>query len=600
MDKEDDNHSEPQTYSPPRLHTLRDLLCAPSEPDSDRPAILNLLNAENNDKDTPAATASTLRTVTVSHAALRRRALRFGAALRARGYSRGAVVCMVMPNCGAFVEAFFGVTAVAGMVAAPLNPGYTADEFAFYVADCEASVIIVPSSSSPSKLSGGGGGGDDEPAPIRVTAASLGIPIIEYEEDGDGDGDGDGEGDVSKDEVDSDAPPQEDDTALFLHTSGTTSRPKGVPLSHSNLASSIINIAQTYYLTPADRSLLVMPLFHVHGLMAATLATLATHGTVIVPPGGKFSASLFWPSALAGRPTWFTAVPTMHQILLARANKDYDRERVRAECPLRFIRSCSASLAPAVLHRLEQTFETPVVEAYAMTEAAHQMTSNPLPQDGERKPGSVGKPQGGVSLCIMDDDNVQVQPGTIGHVCVRGTSVTKGYHRNEKANKESFTSEGWFNTGDQGVLDKTGFLTLTGRTKELVNRGGEKISPLEVDAALLAHPLVKEAVSFAVPDDMYGEEVNAAVIPIGVASSGSSGGNDQSDQQDGTAATAASEVDTLTEEALATFAKTKLAPFKIPKRFFFCDDLPRTATGKIQRRIVAKHFLDKAANTAKS
>lgn len=589
MGNEDDTQLEP--YSPPRLHTLRDLLCTPSEPDSDRPAILNLLNTENADKDTPAAAASTLRTITVSHAALRRRALRFGAALRARGYARGAVVCMVMPNCGAFVEAFLGVTAVAGMVAAPLNPGYTADEFAFYIADCEASVIIVPSSQS-SKLGSDG----DEAAPIRVTATSLGIPIIEYEQDVDGEADVEGDG-SKDDEVDSDVPPQKDDTALFLHTSGTTSRPKGVPLSHGNLASSIINIAQTYYLTPADRSLLVMPLFHVHGLMAATLATLATRGTVIIPPGGKFSASLFWPSALAGRPTWFTAVPTMHQILLARADKDYDRERVRAECPLRFIRSCSASLAPAVLHRLEQTFETTVVEAYAMTEAAHQMTSNPLPKDGERKPGSVGTPQGGVSLCIMNDDNVQVPPGTIGHVCVRGTNVTKGYHRNEKANMESFTSEGWFNTGDQGVLDETGFLTLTGRTKELVNRGGEKISPLEVDAALLAHPLVKEAVSFAVPDDMYGEEVNAAVIPIGGTSDVTSTSNTE---QDASTATASSEVDTLTEEALTTFVKTKLAPFKIPKRFFFCDDLPRTATGKIQRRIVAKHFLDKAASAAKS
>lgn len=295
--------------------------------------------------------------------------------------------------------------------------------------------------------------------------------------------------------------------------------------------------------------------------MAAMLTTLATGGTVIFPPGGKFSASVFWPALIEGGATWYTAVPTIHQILLARADQDYPSDPPK----LRFIRSCSASLAPAVLQRLEQRFCTPVLEAYAMTEAAHQMTSSPLPKHGERKAGSVGTAQGVVKVAILDQENREVAVGIVGEVCIRGENVTSGYQNNPPANEISFAG-GWFHTGDQGMLDADGYLTLTGRIKELVNRGGEKISPLEVDATLLAHEAVKEAVSFAVPDEKYGEEVNAAVIFKEGASIG---------------------VDVLDRFVLA-----RLAPFKVPKRYFVCDDLPRTATGKVQRRFVAKHFLD--------
>lgn len=295
--------------------------------------------------------------------------------------------------------------------------------------------------------------------------------------------------------------------------------------------------------------------------MAAMLTTLATGGAVVFPPGGKFSASAFWPALVEGGATWYTAVPTIHQILLACADKDYPHDPPK----LRFIRSCSASLAPAVLERLEQRFRAPVLEAYAMTEAAHQMTSNPLPKYGERKLGSVGVAQGGVTVAILDEENKEVGTGVVAEVCIRGENVTPGYQNNPPANETAFAG-GWFHTGDQGMMDAYGYLTLTGRIKELVNRGGEKISPLEVDAVLLAHEAVEQAVSFAVPDEKYGEEVNAAVIfkegvNIGV-------------------------------EDLERFALNRLAKFKAPKRYFVCSDLPRTATGKIQRRFVAKHFLD--------
>jgi acyl-CoA synthetase (AMP-forming)/AMP-acid ligase II len=339
---------------------------------------------------------------------------------------------------------------------------------------------------------------------------------------------------------------------MFLHTSGTTSRPKGVPLTHGNLMASLGNIVRTYGLGPDDTSLIVMPLFHVHGLLGATLSTLRSGGTVVVPT--RFSAASFWPQACAHRVNWYSAVPTIHQILLARADQ-HDEPRPA----LRFIRSCSAALAPAVLAQLEARFGAPVLEAYGMTEASHQMASNPLPP-AARKPGTVGRGTG-VEVVILDDQGRVVPPGIPGEVSIRGSNVMRGYHNNPDANTQSFTN-GYFRTGDQGVIDADGYLTLTGRLKELINRGGEKISPLEVDATLLEHPAVAEAVTFGVPDPKYGEEVHAAVVLKAEAS----------------------------PQDLASFCRDRLADFKVPRQIYITDSLPRTATGKIQRRHVAAHF----------
>ncbi|HEV3122669.1 MAG TPA: acyl--CoA ligase, partial [Isosphaeraceae bacterium] len=347
-------------------------------------------------------------------------------------------------------------------------------------------------------------------------------------------------------------PPRGDDVALFLHTSGTTSRPKGVPLTHANLYTSLRNIADTYALSPDDVSLIVMPLFHVHGLLGATLSTLHRGGTAIVPQ--RFSAASFWKEAREHGATWYSAVPTIHQILLARADQDG-----APRSGLRFIRSCSAALAPSVFAELEARFGAPVLEAYGMTEAAHQMASNPLPP-GARKPGSVGRGTG-VEIAILDEKGNARPPGALGEVSIRGENVMHGYRNNPEANAQSFAS-GFFRTGDQGHLDEKGYLTLTGRIKELINRGGEKISPLEVDGILIEHPAVSEAVCFAVQDPKYGEEVNAAVVlkaPV-------------------------------TEGEIVRFCRERLADFKVPKRIHITDSLPRTATGKIQRRHVAAHF----------
>jgi oxalate---CoA ligase len=285
----------------------------------------------------------------------------------------------------------------------------------------------------------------------------------------------------------------------------------------------------TYKLTPEDRTMLVMPLFHVHGLLAGFLAPLLSGGSVIVPP--KFSATEFWDDFITHKANWYTAVPTIHQILLKNPPP-------RSKPKIRFIRSCSSPLSPTTFHQLEETYNAPVLEAYAMTEAAHQMTSNPLPP-GKRFPGSVGIGQG-VEVKILDQDGNEVKRGAEAEICIRGENVTKGYLNNPEANKSSFTKGGFFRTGDQGKMDKDGYVFITGRIKELINKGGEKISPIELDNVLVRHPAVSEAVSFAIPDEMYGQDVGVAIVL-------------KSGQK-------------LGEDELRKWVAEKMAKFKVPKK----------------------------------
>jgi acyl-CoA synthetase (AMP-forming)/AMP-acid ligase II len=458
--------------------------------------------------------------------------------LQTLGLGRGDRIAMALPNGIEIITTFFAVTAAAA-TAAPLNPAYTTEEFRFYLEDIEAKALIVPP-----------GRGEQARA-----AAPAGTLLIEAALTTDGQ--------VRFDLLSSPSSsrnhtePTANDVALFLHTSGTTNRPKGVPLSHTNLLVSAANVAATYALTPADVSLCVMPLFHVHGLVASTLATLRSGGTVVVPT--RFSASAFWSTVKAHRATWYTAVPTIHQVLLTRA--DGDHAPASGTSGLRFIRSCSSALAPATMAAMEARFGCPVLEAYGMTEAAHQMASNPLPP-ARRQPGSVGRGTG-VQIAIMDEIGACLPAGSQGEVVIQGGNVTRGYHNNPEANAAAFTN-GWFRTGDQGMLDGDGYLTLVGRLKELINRGGEKISPREVDEALLTHPAVAEAVCFGVPDAKYGEEVAAAVVL----------------RKD------------VSEADLITHCRERLATFKVPKTIFLVTQIPRTATGKIQRRAVAAAFVN--------
>jgi acyl-CoA synthetase (AMP-forming)/AMP-acid ligase II len=467
---------------------------------------------------------------TMSRGELLRLVDRTGGALRTFGIRRDQAVAMVMPNGPEMAAAFVAVASWA--TAAPLNAAYRADEFDFYLGDLDAKALIIQ-------------GGPDSPA--RAGAARRGIPLIELTADERGPA---GSYTLSVPFADAGAArPAPDDIALVLHTSGTTSRPKIVPLSQRNLAASARNIAQTLALTPQDRCLVIMPLFHIHGLVGALLSSLSAGASVHCPPG--FNALKFFAWLDQCEATWYTAVPTMHQTILARADRNAD---MIARRRLRFIRSSSASLPPQVMKQLEQAFGCPVIESYGMTEASHQMASNPLPPR-PRKAGTVGI-AAGPEVAIMGPDGRLLDRGQIGEIVIRGDNVTAGYANNPKANAEAFTN-GWFRTGDQGVMDAEGYLSLTGRLKEIINRGGEKIAPREVDDVLMDHPAVAQVVTFAVPHDKLGEDVAAAVV-----------------LREGRSAT---------EQELRSFAAARLADFKVPRKIVFLPEIPKGATGKLQR-----------------
>ena len=446
------------------------------------------------------------------------------AALNRLGLGRGDRLAMVLPNGPEMAASF--VACACAVTAAPLNPAYREDEFHFYMADLKARALLVEEGSV---------------SPAIAAAQRLGIPVFtldQYAITGE-----------TVSVISKQGPAEAEDVALVLHTSGTTSRPKIVPLTHTNLLASAANIQRALKLLPQDRCLNIMPLFHIHGLVAAVLASLHAGACVFCAPG--FNALKFFGWMEEARPTWYTAVPTMHQAILSRATRN--AEIIKAN-PLKFIRSSSASLPVPVFHSLEQAFNCPVIEAYAMTENAHQMTSNQLPP-GKRKPGFVGCASG-PAVAIMSVDGRLLAAGEEGEIVTRGPNVTLGYENNAKANAEGF-AHGWFHTGDQGFMDADGYLKITGRLKEIINRGGEKVAPVEVDEILLEHPAVHQAVTFAMPHGKLGEDVGAAVV--------------------------LREGMKVSERELRDFASQRLAAFKVPRRIMFLEEIPKGPTGKLQR-----------------
>jgi acyl-CoA synthetase (AMP-forming)/AMP-acid ligase II len=468
----------------------------------------------------------------VTYQSLRDQVAAMADAMASLGVGRGDRVATVLPNGLPAIVSFLAAS-VAG-TAAPLNPGYREDEFSFFLEDTAAKILLVPGDGAPD---------------ARKAAEGRGIPVFSLEMDERGFVRIAGVTNGKKASA-----PSPDDIALVLHTSGSTGRPKRVPILHRNITASTRNIVDHYSLTSDDVAMCVMPLFHVHGLVASTLSTLLSGGTVVAP--NKFNPLSFWRTVRDSGATWYSAVPTIHNLLLSRAGN----ERPAGSEGLRFIRSCSAALPPEMMAKMEQVFGAPVLEAYGMTEASHQMSSNPQPP-ADRKPGSVG-PGTGVKISIMDDAGNHLPAGERGEVVIQGPNVVLGYENNPEANAKSFTN-GWFRTGDQGFLDEQGYLMLTGRLKELINRGGEKIGPREIDEVLLSHPAVAEAVAFGVPHPTWGEEVAAAVVLK----------------------------EQLNEATILAFCKERLADFKCPKKLYIIDTIPRTATGKIQRGAVAKAML---------
>ena len=463
-----------------------------------------------------------------SYQMLREHCQNIGRQLASQGLTHTDRVAIVLPNGPEMATAFLAVSSY--MSAAPLNPAYKQSEYQFYLEDLKPKLVIVAQGSDN---------------PVRKAAAGLHIPVVEAVI-----GDDMPAGLFTLFDTEQDIEPASaSDEALVLHTSGTTSRPKVVPLLQSNILASAQNISAALELSADDHCLNIMPLFHIHGLIAVLAASMFKGASVCCSSG--FNAIGFMELAKQQQISWYSGVPTMHQAILLRAKR---QPQAAQDLNLRFIRSSSASLPPAVFDELVEMFGCPVIEAYGMTEAAHQMTSNPLGA-GKQKAGHVGiitSPQ----VCIMDEAGTILEQGAEGEVCIKGDNVTPGYENNDAANASSFT-HGWFRTGDQGVFDADGYLKITGRLKEIINKGGEKVSPLEVDNILMEHPAIQQVVTFAVADKMLGEEIAAAVV--------------LADNQN------------LTEAELKAYASEHLTKFKIPKHIRFLDEIPKGATGKLQR-----------------
>jgi acyl-CoA synthetase (AMP-forming)/AMP-acid ligase II len=471
----------------------------------------------------------------LTHGGLRALAAETVRALNALGIGRQDRVAMVLPNGPEMAAGFVAIG--AGACTAPLNAGYKHDEFDFYLGDLNARALVIQHGME---------------SPARAVAAARGIPILELVPDAAGPAGGFtlvAPAGLAHAAAGQAGTARADDLALVLHTSGTTSRPKIVPLTQRNVTASAYHIAEGLALTPGDVCLNIMPLFHIHGLIAATLSSLAAGAAVCCTPG--FNAFRFFGWLSEANPSWYTAVPTMHQAILGLAKR---HQATIAAGRLRFVRSSSASLPPQVMQALEETFAVPVIEAYGMTEAAHQMASNPLPPRA-RFAGCVGI-AAGPEIAIMNDDGAIQPSGDLGEVVIRGRNVTAGYENNPDANAKAFT-DGWFRTGDQGYLDAQGYLRLTGRLKEIINRGGEKVSPLEVDTVLMDHPAVAQCLAFAMPHPMLGEEVAAAIV--------------------------LREGHSATDHELRDFAAIHLSQFKVPRHIVFLEEIPKGATGKLMR-----------------
>ncbi len=476
-----------------------------------------------------------------SHAELRRTVKAVADQLAGFGVGRGDAVAIIMPNGPELVAILLATMSVAS--AAPLNPAYTEPELRFYLEDLNAKLLICPATGFEA---------------ARFVASSLEIPVMTVDFDV-----ASACGVVSMTApahaataTENAAHNEADDVILLLHTSGTTAKPKLVGLSRSNIEASMANIRSGLDLGPDDTGLCIMPLFHIHGIVATVLAPLSAGGSIVCTPG--FNALQFFRWADAFRPSWYSAVPSMHQAIAARASRNTE---IVERLQLRFVRCSSAAMPIVTLEALEQIFRCPVIEAYGMTEAAHQITSNRLPP-GARKPGSVGWPAN-ARVAIMDDAGRLLAAGETGEIVIAGENIHAGYIDAPEANRTAF-ADGWFRTGDQGRLDEDGCLTITGRLKEIINRGGEKIAPLELDNILLRHPDIVEAIAFATPHDRLGEDIAAAIVRL--------------------------ENSRLGENEVRDYLADKVAAFKIPGTILFVDEIPKGATGKIQRLNLAKQM----------
>ena len=496
-------------------------------------------------RDTPRAPALLApRRPTLNYGQLLSRLRQIGAALATAGMGHEDRVAIILQNGPEMAVAAVATSAYA--TCAPLNPAYGEDELRFCLGDLRPKALILPASHV---------------GPARTVAAELGILCLDARWT-----ETEPAGSFELRGLDGAAPaaiPFRDgeEVALVLHTSGTTSRPKIVPLTQRNICRSAANIASSLALTPEDRCLNVMPLFHVHGLIGALFASLSAGASVACLPAMREGGFIAWLDEF--RPSWYTAVPTIHEAVLREVAQRPAGPGARG---LRFVRSSSAPLPTRLAAELEAALGVPMIEAYGMTEAAHQIASNPLPP-APRRAGSVGLATG-AEVSIMGEDERLLAAGQTGEIVICGESVMSGYEASPDANRTAFAN-GWFRTGDLGRLDSDGYLTITGRLKEIINRGGEKLSPRDVEASLHDHPVVRQAVAFPVPHPTLGQDVAAAVVLKAGASAA--------------------------EDELRGFLFGRLPDFKIPTRIVVVDEIPIGLTGKIQRLGLADRLADRLA-----
>ena len=472
------------------------------------------------------------------------------AALRTAGLSRSARIVIAMPNGP---HAALAIVAVAcSAVSIPLNPRQTLREIEMGFAALPPDAILLVKGSD---------------SVVRRVADRLGIKILEAVRSQDG-----GLGiriDEPKsgtavairepDEPDPDAP------AFILQTSGTTAKPKLIPTAHRNMLAAAARVQAWFDLTPQDRCLCVSPVFYAHGLHVMIFTPLLSGGSIAFPTDASKFDDAEWFDAL--RPTWYSASPTVHRLV-------FDQTKLRADAKarhsLRFILSGGAPLPRDILEGLQQTLGVPVVEHYGSSEGM-QICSNQL-KPGRSKPGTVGIPSPD-TVIIAADDGSKLPPGQQGEILVGGPTVVAGYLNAPELSSASFVN-GWFKSGDIGSIDEDGFLTLHGRKDDLINRGGEKISPMEIDEALLRHPAIAEAAAFSVPHSSLGEDVAAAVV-----------------LRPGM---------TATSIELRRYLQDQLASFKVPGQIIIRDQLPKGKTGKIVRRQLGGSLEENAAVEAKT
>jgi oxalate---CoA ligase len=503
----------------PYLHeTIYDLLATQAERNPDGVAI------------------ETAGSVSLTYGEVMRRARALMQALHTRGVARASRVAIVLPNGADLAVSMLAISTLATSV--PLNPIYRRDEYIAYFSEIRVTHLLTLQNFA---------------SEARSVAEEANLPIIELADDGSMNIADEGKNLAQSDILAEIALPRPDDVTLILLTSGSTGRSKKAPLTHRNICVSVAAICRSLELTPADRCLCMWEQFHVGGLVDLLLVPLGSGGTVIC--AGGFNSALFYDLLDKKRPTWFQGVPATLYELSAFAQR-YEVDPRAA--PLRFIRSVAASLSPQLMGEIEAMFGVPVIQTFGMTEAGPLIATTRLPPH-KRPPGSVGVSCGPL-IRIVSPEGSDLPVGEAGEIVIQGDNVIAGYEDAPEANARSFR-DGWFHTGDNGYLDAEGFLFLTGRLKEMINRGGEKITLQEIDDVLLAHPGIAQAASFSVKHRTLGEDVGVAVV-----------------LRPGHA---------VSEGDIRSFVLQRLAAFKVPRLVMFLDKMPRSPIGKVNRMALA-------------